>query len=188
MKSVKIVDQMMFLILTLGFMLSCCHGRSSGPVVRPLAAWRSPTDESQPSTPVAVQIDVGCLSSHYSEHAADEFEFDGVELASVCLALGTLALVIGPEIGVMVYGAAGTLSQHSLDFIVPGSGHMVAASDRCPGAVRQRRDAAELGILACGPKTGEVTGRYDGLNGVHRSDAGNGYKQTVIVLYGRILS
>ena len=104
--------------------------RSAGPGVRPLAAGRSPTDEFWGSASVAFHVHVGGLPLHDGEHAADQFEFDGVHDAAVRFPLGPLAFVVGFEIGVMVDGAAGALCQYALDLVMTGVADMVSAPDR----------------------------------------------------------
>ena len=103
--------------------------RSSGPVVRPLAARRSPTGAFCVSAAECFGVYIFRLSRDNGEHPADQFEFDSVHYASVALALGSLSFVIGAKLSVMVNGTASPFGQYTLYLAMTGACNMVAAID-----------------------------------------------------------
>ena len=126
-------------------------------MVRPLAAWRSPTGDFRDSAAESLRIHIFSLSAYHSEHPAYQLEFDCIHHASVWFALFPFPLVVGTERTVMINGGAGGLGQDTLYLSMSCGYDMIASVDGTPGLSRYRRHTAELGVLPGCLKPCEIT-------------------------------
>ena len=155
--------------------------RSSGPVVRPLAARRSPTEELC-SAAEAFGIDVRRFSLYYSKHSADKFELYGIHDASVSLSFRAFPLIIGSKLGIMYNGASGSFRQNTLELIVAGLTYMITPTDRCPGLLAQWTDTTEFCVLSRSLEAGEVTSCYYYGNGIYHPNTGDSQQQFKVLV------
>ena len=103
--------------------------RSSGVVVHPLAARRSPTDEFFRSATVSLGVDIRALTTYDGEHTAYQFEFDCIHDAAMRFSLCAFTLIICFKLGIMMDGAACSFCQKAFDFAVTCVADMVSTSD-----------------------------------------------------------
>ena len=75
---------------------------------------------------IAFGVDIGLLTLYHGEHAADEFELDGIHHTPVAFALTALALIVVSELRIVDDGTVGCLRKGSFQLVVTFLADMVA--------------------------------------------------------------
>ena len=75
---------------------------------------------------IAFGVDIGLLTLYHGEHAADEFELDGIHHTPVAFALTALALIVVSELRIVDDGTAGCRWKGSVQLVVTFLADMVA--------------------------------------------------------------